>query len=154
MGMRRAIVAPMPPLDRVDDLAISEGLLFALDATAPGHLTTYSLADPRRPAASGATVSVPVGPFSGVSAASGLVVVSGGTSQMTLRSYDPAGAFGVAVAVADFGRGQPDVALRVDPAEPLLAAISSAPCVHQVAMRSGVISTWHCIPRFLPTTKP
>lgn len=124
-GSHQAFVTPMAPLDRVDDLAAADGMLFALDATAPGHLTTYSLAEAGRPVATGATAAVPVGPFSGVSAASGLVVVSGGTSEMTLRSYDATGMLGAEVAVADFGRGQPDVALRNDPELPLLAAIST-----------------------------
>jgi hypothetical protein len=112
-GTRR-LVAPAAPGDRIDDLAIADGWLFALDATPPGHLMTFSLADPAVPSPSGESVPVPVGPFSGVSAAAGIVIVSGGTSQLTLREYDRNGRLGTAVATADFGRGQPDVALRAD----------------------------------------
>jgi hypothetical protein len=119
---RRALVPPEAPADRVDDLAIADGLLFALDATPPGHLMTYSLADPDLPLPAGDVVPVPVGPFSGVSAAAGVVAVSGGTSQLTLREYDRNGRLGTDVATADFGRGQPDVALRPDGR---VAAISS-----------------------------
>jgi hypothetical protein len=97
-------------------------LLFALDATPPGHLLVYSLADPRHPALVAAPVPVEVGPFSGVSAAAGVVAVSGGTSRLSLRSYNARGQLGDKVAFADFGRGQPDIALRADGA---LAAVST-----------------------------
>jgi hypothetical protein len=119
---RRRLVPPVAPADRIDDLAVADGWLFALDATPPGHLMTYSLSDPGAPVPSGAVVPVPVGPFSGVSAAAGVVAVSGGTSQLSLREYDRDGRFGAEVATADFGRGQPDVALRPDGR---LAAIST-----------------------------
>src|SRR5918996_2539859 len=111
---RRRLVPPQAPADRIDDLAIAGGWLFALDATPPGHLMTYSLADPDLPEPSGAIVPVPVAPFSGVSAAAGVVAVSGGTSELTLREYDREGHFGTDVVTADFGRGQPDIALRPD----------------------------------------
>ncbi len=111
---RLRLVAPVAPADRVDDLAVAGGWLFALDATPPGHLMTYSLAEPGRPSPSGAIVPVPVGPFSGVSAAAGAVIVSGGTSRLTLREVGPGGHFGSNVIAADLGRGQPDVALRAD----------------------------------------
>jgi hypothetical protein len=111
---QRRLAPPGAPADRVDDLAVADGLLFALDATPPGHLTAYSLANPDLPARSGDVVPVPVAPFSGVSAAAGVVVVSGGTSELTLREYDREGRFGPEVITADFGRGQPDVAVRPD----------------------------------------
>lgn len=119
---RRLLVPPVAPADRIDDLALAGGWLFALDATPPGHLMTYSLANPGQPAPSGAIVPVPVGPFSGVSAAAGVVIVSGGTSQLTLREYGLDGHFGANVATADLGRGQPDAALRADGR---LAAVST-----------------------------
>ncbi|HEV7508726.1 MAG TPA: hypothetical protein VGS07_27855 [Thermoanaerobaculia bacterium] len=111
---RLRLVAPVAPADRIDDLAVAGVWLFALDATPPGHLMTYSLAHPDQPSPSGAIVPVPVGPFSGVSAAEGLVIVSGGTSQLTLREVGLDGHFGSNVITADLGRGQPDVALRAD----------------------------------------
>jgi LVIVD repeat-containing protein len=111
---RRTLLPPDAPADRIDDLALADGWLFALDATPPGYLMIYSLANPDRPSRTGNVVTVPVGPFSGVSAAAGVVIVSGGTSQLTLREYDRQGQLGNEVATADFGRGQPDVALRPD----------------------------------------
>lgn len=111
---RRRLVPPQAPADRIGDLAIAGGWLFALDATPPGHLMIYSLSNPDQPALAGEILPVPVGPFSGVSAAAGVVAVSGGTSQLTLREYSRDGRFGEEVATADFGRGQPDIALRAD----------------------------------------
>ncbi|MES1240890.1 MAG: hypothetical protein ABUT39_04665 [Acidobacteriota bacterium] len=108
---RKILLPPAAPADRIDDVAVADGWLFALDATPPGYLMTFSLARPDLPIA---RVPVPVGPFSGVSAAAGVVVVSGGTSQLTLREYDRNGRLGAEVITADFGRGQPDVAVRPD----------------------------------------
>jgi hypothetical protein len=110
----RKLAPPVTPADRIDDLAIADGWLFALDATPPGFLMTFSLANPDLPSPSGEVLPVPVGPFSGVSAAAGVVAVSGGTSSLTLREYDHHGHLGREVATADLGRGQPDVALRPD----------------------------------------
>jgi len=109
-----ARIAPTPPMDRVDDLAVADGWLFALDATPPGHLQVYSLNQPDQPTPLGTATAVPVGPFSGVSATAGRVAVSGGTSSLTLRRYDNAGRLEAHVVTADLGRGQPDLALRPD----------------------------------------
>lgn len=97
-----------------DDLAAADGLLFVLDADAPGSLGVYSLADPGAPAPTQPPVPVDVGPFSGVSAAAGRVVVSGGTGLLSLREYARDGRLGAEVATADLGRGQPDVRLAPD----------------------------------------
>lgn len=113
---------PPTPCDRVDDVAAADGRLFALDATPPGHLAVFSLDDPARPELAGPVAAVPVGPFSGVAAAAGLVVVSGGTSSLTLHQLDERGRLGGEVATGDYGRGQPDVALRPDGS---VAAIST-----------------------------
>lgn len=120
-GLEILNLAARPPLRRfqplptgvesADDLALADGLLFVLDARAPGHLAVFSLADPGEPVLAGAPVAVDVGPFSGVSAAHGRVIVSGGTSRLSLRAYDAAGRLGADVATADLGRGQPDVLL-------------------------------------------
>lgn len=118
----RAAAAPVAPADRIDDLALADGLLFALDATPPGYLLVYSLADPRRPRLLEKPLPVEVGPFSGVSAAAGVVAVSGGTSRLSLRHYAADGRLGMQPVFADYGRGQPDIALRDDGR---LAAIST-----------------------------
>jgi hypothetical protein len=98
-----------PPGESIDDIALANDLLFALDARPPGHLSVYSLADPRRPRLIGRSHDVAVGPFSGVSAAGGLCVVSGGTSRLSAWRYDTRGALSGPVDTLDLGRGQPDV---------------------------------------------
>lgn len=100
-----------PPGESIDDLALAGDLLFALDARPPGHLSVYSLADPIRPRLLDGSQVVPVGPFSGVSAAKGVCAVSGGTSQLTVWRYDANGTLNGPVATIDLGRGQPDVLL-------------------------------------------
>lgn len=123
LAAKRAALVPVPPpADRIDDVALADGWLFALDATPPGHLMTFRMADLGASSSPAAMAEVPVGPFSGVSAAAGLVAVSGGTSQLTLREYGADGRFGAEVATADYGRGQPDVKLRADGK---LAAVST-----------------------------
>lgn len=120
-GQRRAVFAPSPPMDRIDDLAIADGWLFALDATAPGYVQLYPLQAGGLGGSAGAAASVPVGPFSGVAAAAGVVAVSGGTSSLSLREYDANGRLGEVVVNADFGRGQPDIALRADGARAVIS---------------------------------
>jgi hypothetical protein len=107
-GERREF-APTEPADRIDDVAVADGLLFALDATPPGHLQVHRI-EAGGALSPLASTPVPVGPFSGVAAGGGHVIVSGGTSSLTLRRYDAAGALSEP-ATDDFGRGQPDVAL-------------------------------------------
>jgi hypothetical protein len=107
-------LVPVRGDESADDLAVADGLLFVLDARPPGHLSVYTLEDPSSPTLRHSPVPVDVGPFSGVSAAGGRVVVSGGTEQLSVRSYDPAGFIGNAIVTADFGRGQPDVVLAAD----------------------------------------
>ncbi len=113
-GKTLATVAPPLGSESVDDLAIADGFLFVLDARAPGHLSVFSLKDPAHPTLASRPVAVAVGPFSGVSAARGKVIVSGGTSLMSLRRYDARGSLGAVLATSDFGRGQPDVLLAPD----------------------------------------
>jgi len=108
------VIAPEAGAESVDDLALADGLLFALDARAPGHLSVYRLTDPRRPLLVSGPMPVPVEPFSGVSAAAGRVVVSGGTKNLTVASYGEGGALAGITAAASLGRGQPDVLLAPD----------------------------------------
>lgn len=109
-----ARVAPPAGSDRIDEVAIDGTLLFALDALEPGALSVFSLADPRAPRLVDGPREVPVGPFSGVAAAHGVVVVSGGTSDLTIHHYDRDGRLQEKVVSLDLGRGQPDVSVRDD----------------------------------------
>lgn len=108
------IVPPPPSSESVDDLAIAGDFLFALDARPPGHLSVFSLAAFPKMKLTSAPVRVAVGPFSGVSAGGGRVIVSGGTSLMSLRTYDSEGKLGPLLAETDCGRGQPDVLMSPD----------------------------------------
>ena len=110
-GQPLATVPPATGSESVDDIAIADGLAFALDARDTGHVSVYSLRDPARPALVGTPRRVPVGPFSGISARDGLCLISGGTSALTAWRYDSTGALDGPVATADLGRGQPDVLL-------------------------------------------
>lgn len=112
-GQRRTIPPPAGS-ESVDDLAVADGFLFALDARKPGHLSVFSLTDPAKPVLALPPVSVDVGPFSGVSAGGGRVIVSGGTSLLSLRTYDREGHLSALVATIDLGRGQPDVRMAPD----------------------------------------
>ena len=107
-------LAPAEAEGSVDDLALADGFLFALDARIPGALSVYSLGDPRQPRRVSGATPVEGGPLSGVAAAAGRAVVSGGTSRLTLRRYDREGNLSTEIATADLGRGQPDVLLRPD----------------------------------------
>ena len=99
----------------VDDLCLADGFLFVLDAVTPGQLTVFQVADDLSIVQVSGPVNVPVGPFAGVSAAAGRVVVSGGTSNLTVRNYNTTtGILGGNVAIANLGIGQPDVVVTTN----------------------------------------
>jgi hypothetical protein len=108
------VVSPPAGSESVDDLAIADHLLFALDAHPRGHLSVFSLARSPKLKLTSRPVEVPVGPFSGVAAGGGRVIVSGGTSLMSLRSYGSDGKLGPVLAETDCGRGQPDLLMTAD----------------------------------------
>ncbi|MCI0707278.1 MAG: hypothetical protein L0Y80_07335 [Ignavibacteriae bacterium] len=111
---RRVKILPPVGSGSIDDIAIADGFLFLLDAREPGYLSVFSLGNSTPPVLSSGPVTVPVGPFSGVSAGNGKVVVSGGTSSMTQFDYDLDGKLSSVVATIDLGRGQPDVLVAPD----------------------------------------
>ena len=108
-GKMLGSLQPPTGSESIDDLAVDDNLLFALDANPPGHLAVFSFANPLQPALVSAPRLAAVGPFSGVSAADGVVMVSGGTSHLTVWQYDGEGHLRGPVATADLGRGQPDI---------------------------------------------
>jgi hypothetical protein len=112
-GARIRTIAPPPGSESIDDAAIADSLLFVLDARPPGHLAAYALSGRDSLVLVSPPRVVPVGPFSGVSASNGVVVVSGGTSRLTAWRYDASGIAtdSVPFATADLGRGQPNVLL-------------------------------------------
>lgn len=112
-GARVATLPPPSGSESIDDVAIDGAMLFALDATPPGHVSAWRFESGPTPRQTGPARDAPVGPFSGVSAASGLCVVSGGTSRLTAWRYSVDSLDGP-FATADLGRGQPDVLVATD----------------------------------------
>ena len=100
----RLTVPPPPGSESVDDLAVAEEFLFALDAREPGHLSVFSLHDSLAPVLVSGPTEVGVGPFSGVSAGNGHVIVSGGTSSLSLFSYDAIGRLSINPVTTDLVR--------------------------------------------------
>lgn len=121
----RMVMPPPPGLGSIDDVAVADGLVFVLDAREPGFVTVLDpLVDyaPTSPA-----VPVDVGPFSGVSAAEGVMVVSGGTKPMAWFGYGKDGVMSGLRSRPDFGRGQPDVVLGGDGDRVVISAHISGP---------------------------
>ena len=132
------IVPPPASSESVDDLAIAGRFLFALDANPPGHLSVFSLATSPKPTLASAPIEVAVGPFSGVSAGGGRVIVSGGTSLMSLRAYDAEGKIGPLLAEIDCGRGQPDVLMSPDGARAFVSTHRFGPYFGLTSVRVSV----------------
>lgn len=107
-------MAPPAGTGTVDDVSVDGDLLFTLDAVTPGRLTVFSIANPLQPTLASPPVTVDVGPFAGVSAANGRVVVSGGTGQLSAYSYTPNGSLSNNRVTIDLGIGQPDVIVSSD----------------------------------------
>ena len=113
---RRATLLPPPTgTSSVGDLAVDGSLLFLLDTGFPGRVTVVDANTPSSTLSP--PVPAPVGPFAGISAANGRVVISGGTSLLNVRSYTPSGQLSTAIASIDLGIGQPDVVVTADGAQ-------------------------------------
>ncbi len=108
------VLAPPSPSDSVDDISLDGDVLFTMDATGSDFLSSINVADPLSPTLASGPVALTADVFSGVSAANGRVVVSGGTSLLTSRSYSPTGVLANDVASMDLGIGQPDVLIAPD----------------------------------------
>jgi hypothetical protein len=102
-SLQCAVVGAPPGLGRVDDLAAADGFVFLLNTQGPLVAVV---------SAAGSVTQSPIQVngqlFSGISAANGSAVVSGGTSLLQTFTYDGQGRLSPG-ATADFGRGQPDV---------------------------------------------
>lgn len=116
----RSRVALPDRATRVDDVTIAGDALFALDAV-EGLVWSYALAEPQAPRLVSAPLEVAVGPFSGIAAAADTLIVSGGTSELTVLTIDGPAIQSVRARL-ELDRGQPDVALRSDG---LLAIVST-----------------------------
>ena len=105
-------VAPPQGAAGVHDLSLEQSTLYALDAI-DGRIFVYDVGeDP--PLLIAEVEGVPVGPFSGIAARPEAVVVSGGTSELTVWRREPDGRLGSSPARLDLDRGQPDLSLSAD----------------------------------------
>ena len=107
-------ISPPAGSGSVDDISVDDGLLFTLDGVSPGRLSVFSIADPFQPTLASSPTPVNVGPFAGVSAANGRVVVSGGTGLLSAFTYDENGSLSNSMSTIDLGIGQPDVLISND----------------------------------------
>lgn len=110
-----SVISPKLPAKSFDDIAISDGYLFALDARGDGFLMVFSLENPTNPQHTGSITSVPVEPYCGVSAQNGNVVISGGTKHIAHHSYDlSSGLVSNKSACLERDRGHPDISLSTN----------------------------------------
>ena len=105
---------PQREMNSIDAMSIDGDLLFLVDARGEDYLAVYSLSDPIRPTLVSGPIGVNGGPFTGVSAANGNVVVSGGTTHLNYRKYDTNGKLSTAESIFGRDRGHPDVLLSSD----------------------------------------
>jgi len=119
------VLAPPEGLQSIDDVFVADDLVFVLDARAPGAVAVL---DPAKDwGLTGPAQPVEVGPFSGVSAAKGVMAVSGGTKPMAWFGYDSQGIISDVRSRPDFGRGQPDILLTPDGENAVISAHISGP---------------------------
>src|SRR5689334_21132744 len=88
------VIGLPPGLESVDDVAVADVLLFALDSLTPGNDAVSYLVDPSAPVPVREPLEVPVCPCSGVTTAAGRVIVSGFTSSLIRLSFDALGHLG------------------------------------------------------------
>lgn len=103
-------ISPPREMRSIDDFDIDGNLLFIIDARNKGYLASYSIADISNPKLIDNPTPVQSGPFNGVSAKSGNLVVSGGTTFLEYFQYSNTGELSGSIS---FGRdrGHPDVLL-------------------------------------------
>lgn len=105
---------PQREMHSIDAFSIDGDLLFVIDARGEDYLAVYSLVDPTDPVLVSGPVGVNGGPFTGVSAAGGNVVVSGGTTHLNFYKYDGSGNLSKTESIFARDRGHPDVLLSSD----------------------------------------
>ena len=128
-----AILHPFLPANRIDDASIDGNLLFTLDAEESGYISVYTLDDPSKPKLLSSTTSTPVGPYAGISAKNGNIVVSGGTKYFAHRTYDKEGKLSKKENQLTRDQGHPDVLLSKNGNTALIST-------HFEGTRFGIIS--------------
>ena len=127
------IIPPAHPSNSIDDLSIAGNFLFLLDARDQGFVSVYSLSNPVLPKLVSGPFNAPVGPFCGIAAANGNVVVSGGTKYLSHRKYSSSGKLSKHESKFGRDRGYPDVILSGDGKVALVST-------HYEGERFGIIS--------------
>ena len=107
-------ISPQGNNGSFDDVAATTDLLFAIDGSRPGSLSVFSIEDHLQPTLVSGPIAVDVGPFAGVSAANGRVIVSGGTGRLSVLNFDSTGILSEDISSIDLGVGQPDVLIAKD----------------------------------------
>lgn len=105
-----AQIFPPEEMHSIDDFDVDGDLLFVIDARNKNYLASYSISDVSHPKLVDGPILVNGGPFNGISASTGNLVVSGGTLMLEYFQYSPRGSLkGSALFGRD--RGHPDVLL-------------------------------------------
>ncbi|MEP5611924.1 MAG: hypothetical protein ABJP45_06725 [Cyclobacteriaceae bacterium] len=101
---------PAGEMNSIDDFDIVGNLLFVLDARGKNYLAAYNISNLQNPELIDGPYLVQGGPFNGISARGGNLVVSGGTFYLEYFQYSSSGKL---AGSASFGRdrGHPDVLL-------------------------------------------
>lgn len=105
---------PQREMHSIDAMSIDGNLLFLIDARGEDYLAVYDVSNPVNPQLIDGPIGVNGGPFTGVSAAGGNVVVSGGTTHLNYFKYTSGGKLSNSEAIFGRDRGHPDVLLSND----------------------------------------
>lgn len=105
-----AQIFPPREMNSIDDFDVDGNLLFVIDARNTNYLAVYSISNINEPKLVDGPIQVNGGPFNGISASAGNLVVSGGTFFLEYFQYSQGGKLkGSALFGRD--RGHPDVLL-------------------------------------------
>ena len=101
---------PAGAMKGIDDFVIDGDLLFVLDARGKNYVATYNIGDLQNPELVDGPYLVQGGPFNGISARGGNLVVSGGTFYLEYFQYSSSGELSGSASFSR-DRGHPDVLL-------------------------------------------
>ncbi|MEP1097446.1 MAG: hypothetical protein ABJG78_20175 [Cyclobacteriaceae bacterium] len=101
---------PAGEMNGIDDFDIAGDLLFVLDARGKNYLATYDISNLQNPELVDGPYLVQGGPFNGISAKGGSLVVSGGTFYLEYFQYSSSGKLSGSASFSR-DRGHPDVLL-------------------------------------------
>lgn len=101
---------PAGEMNGIDDFDIAGDLLFVLDARGTNYVATYNINDLQNPDLVDGPHLVQGGPFNGISARAGNLVVSGGTFYLEYFQYSSSGELSGSASFSR-DRGHPDVLL-------------------------------------------